>query len=241
MDYHVFKSVINSYFSRYVQGEKRPTFFDIAQAYPALDAVTRAYGEIRHEFQQLMDRKLILPAYHEVDSGEKKISATTDHKWNVFMLEILGKQPPTNRAFCPRTCEVLAGVPGMIQAFFSILDPRKSVPQHEGPYLGYLRYHLGLQCPTREAPYLVVNNQKYTWRDGEAVLFDDSYPHEVINNADDYRAVLIVDVLRPLPFTPRQVNKFVAFVAGQTYGRSVAKKVEAFAAEYQRRAERKAA
>ena len=241
MDYHVFKAAINAYFSLYVRGNKRPTFYNIAETYPALNAVTRAYYEIRAEFQQLMDRQLILPAYHEVDSGEKEISATTDHKWNVFMLELLGHKPATNRAFCPRTCEVLSGVPGMIQAFFSILDPHKSVPQHEGPYLGYLRYHLGLDCPKREAPYLIVNHQKYTWRNGQAVLFDDSYPHEVINNADEYRAVLIVDVLRPLPFTPRQVNKLVAFIGRHTYGRAVAGKVEAFAAEYQRRADRKAA
>jgi aspartate beta-hydroxylase/beta-hydroxylase len=153
----------------------------------------------------------------------------------------LGNKPSTNRSFCPVTCEVLSGVPNMIQAFFSILDPHKSVPQHEGPYLGYLRYHLGLQCPTRNAPYLIVNGQKYTWRDGEAVLFDDSYPHEVINHADDYRAVLIVDVLRPMPFFPRQANKLVATIARHTYGRAVAKKVEAFAAEYQKQAQRKAA
>ncbi len=241
LDYHIFKSAINSYFSLYVRGKKRLTFHDIDKTYPALKQVTKAFPGIKAEFQRLMDRKLILPAYHEVDSGEKEISATTEHKWNVFMLELLGHKPPTNRALCPKTCEVLAKVPGMIQAFFSILDPRKSVPQHEGPYLGYLRYHLGLHCPRREPPYLLVNNQKYTWRDGHAVLFDDSYPHEVINDATDYRAVLIVDVLRPLPFTPRQVNKLVAFIARHTYGRAVAKKVEAFAAEYTKRATRVAA
>lgn len=241
VDYHFFKSIVNAYFSLYVGGKKRPTFHTISDVYPSLLAVTTAYAQIRQEFQQLMDRKLILPAYHEVDSGEKEISATTAHKWNVYMLEILGHKPATNRALCPQTCEVLSGVPGMIQAFFSILDPHKSVPRHEGPYLGYLRYHLGLHCPTREAPYLIVNDQKYTWRDGEAVLFDDSYPHEVVNDAEDYRAVLIVDVLRPLRFTPRQVNKLVAFIARHTYGRAVAKKVEAFAAEYKKRAERVAA
>ncbi|MDA7977529.1 MAG: aspartyl/asparaginyl beta-hydroxylase domain-containing protein [Pirellulales bacterium] len=241
MDYHVFKSAINGYLSRHVNGDKRPTFFEISETYPALDAVTQAYAEIASEFRQLMDRQLILPAYHEVDSGEKEISATTNHKWNVFMLELLGHKPPTNRGYCPKTCDVLAGVPNLMQAFFSILDPRKSVPLHEGPYLGYLRYHLGLHCPKTNAPYIVVNSQKYTWRDGEAVLFDDSYPHEVINNADDYRAVLIVDVLRPLPFLPRQVNKLTTTIARHTYGRAVAKKVEAFAAAYQERAGRKAA
>jgi aspartyl/asparaginyl beta-hydroxylase (cupin superfamily) len=39
----------------------------------------------------------------------------------------------------------------MVQAFFSILDPGKSVPENEGPYLGYLRYNLGL-AGTEEKP-----------------------------------------------------------------------------------------
>ena len=146
------------------------------------------------------------------------------------MLEITGHKPAQNRAYCPETCRVLERVPNMIQAFFSILDPGKSVPEHEGPYLGYLRYHLGVRVPTQDPPKLVVNAQDYVWKEGEAVLFDDSWPHSVVNHCREARAVLIVDVRRPMPFIADLCNRFVTdVVARHTYGRSVARKAEAFA------------
>jgi len=76
----------------------------------------------------------------------------------------------------------------------------------------------------------VVNGQDYVWKEGEAVLFDDSWPHEVINNSNELRAVLIVDVRRPLPMTADLVNGFVTNVVGRRfYGRPVARKAEQFA------------
>jgi aspartate beta-hydroxylase/beta-hydroxylase len=231
LDYHIIKSMVNSYFGRYVDPPRRPTFFDIKTFYPALDLVTQAYPAIRAEFERVQASSRELPQYHELDSGERKISSTTPKRWNVFMLEIMGHKPAVNRALCPQTCAVLARVPNMIQAFFSILEPGKSVPEHEGPYLGYLRYHLGLWVPKENQPKLIVNRQDYVWQEGEAVLFDDSWPHSVVNNASETRAVLIVDVRRPLPPTPDLVNRFFIDVVGRhTYGRHLARKAEEFAA-----------
>jgi aspartate beta-hydroxylase len=231
LDYHIVKSVVNFYFGWYVDRERRPTFFDIRELYPELDLVTQAYPTIRKEFDQLLATASELPQYHELDSGEREISSTTPKRWNVFMLEIMGHKPAANRAWCPETCRVLARVPNMIQAFFSILEPGKSVPEHEGPYLGYLRYHLGLRVPADNPPKLVVNAQDYVWKEGEAVLFDDSWPHSVVNASAETRAVLIIDVRRPLPAVPDLLNRFLLDVVGRhTYGRHIARKAERFAA-----------
>ncbi len=52
----------------------------------------------------------------------------------------------------------------------------------------------------------------------------------MINSCNELRAVLIVDVRRPLPVTANVVNKFVTDVVGRRfYGRPVARKAEAFA------------
>jgi aspartyl/asparaginyl beta-hydroxylase (cupin superfamily) len=231
LDYHIFKSVVNAFFGLFVGRRTRPTFFDIDRAYPALDHVTRAYPVIRKEFDRLTTEWSELPQYHEIDPGERAISDTTPKRWNVFLLEIMGHRPQYNRACCPETCRALEQVPNMIQAFFSILDPGKSVPEHEGPYLGYLRYHLGVRVPARNPPKLIVNAQDYVWAEGKAVLFDDSWPHSVVNTSSEPRAVLIVDVRRPLPFFADLVNRLVVDVIGRhTYGRGLARKAEAFAA-----------
>jgi aspartate beta-hydroxylase len=231
VDYHIFKSIANAFFGLFIGRKTRPTFFDIAETFPALDRVTKAYPVIRQEFDHLIAEWDELPQYHEIDPGERAISDTTPKRWNVFLLEIMGHRPAVNRACCPATCAALAGVPDMIQAFFSILDPGKSVPEHEGPYLGYLRYHLGIRVPTKAPPRIIVNAQPYQWKEGEAVLFDDSWPHSVINKSDELRAVLIVDVRRPMPLFADLVNRFLIDVIGRhTYGRSIARKTEEFAA-----------
>lgn len=227
MDYHPFKARLNRFLLRHVGGDRRPAFFDVDETYPALGHVTRAYPAIREECAQLLARREKLPRYHEVDPGERAISgADSDRHWYVFMLYILGHKPAANRALCPATSEALARVPNLVQAFFSILDPGKRVPRHEGPYLGYLRYHLGLHIPQDRPPHLIVNSQEYTWKAGQAIMFDDSWPHEVINESREPRVVLIVDVLRPLPLFASLVNRLVMYgLARPTYGRSVARRV----------------
>jgi aspartyl/asparaginyl beta-hydroxylase (cupin superfamily) len=231
VDYHIFKSMLNRYLARSIDAPRRPVFFDIRTAYPALAAVTDAYPVIRAEFDRLLTEWQELPLYHEIDPGERAISQTTAKKWSVFLLEILGHRPAANRACCPETCRALDRVPNLIQAFFSILDPGKSIPEHEGPYLGYLRYHLALRVPAENPPKLVVKGQDYVWKAGEAVLFDDSWPHSVVNHSAETRAVLVVDVRRPLPALSDLVNRFVTDVVGRhTYGRKLARKAEEFAA-----------
>jgi len=230
LDYHVFKSIANGFFGLFIGRKQRPTFFDIKEFYPELDLVTQAHPLIQKEFDRLTAERNDLPQYHEVDPGERDISAATPKRWNVFLLEITGHRLAQNRACCPETCRVLEKVPNMIQAFFSILDPGKSVPEHEGPYLGYLRYHLGVRVPTRNPPKLIVNRQDYVWKEGEGVLFDDSWPHSVVNHSDEIRAVLIVDVRRPLPWFADLCNRFLTdVIARHTYGRAVARAAAAFA------------
>jgi aspartate beta-hydroxylase len=242
LDYHLPKALLNGFLSPYVGGEQRPVFFDVEKTYPALSAVTDRYAVIRAEFDRLLEEWQTLPLYHDIDSGEAKISNTTAKRWSVFLLEILGHRPQVNRACCPETCRVLESVPGLIQAFFSILDPGKSIPEHEGPYLGYLRYHLGLRVPVHRPPKLVVKGQDYYWHEGQAVLFDDSWPHSVVNHSPEARAVLVIDVRRPLPWLPSLVNRFVTDVIGRhTYGRKVARKAEEFAATARRIVQRRQA
>ena len=234
MDYHYFKEKLNRFYARYVGHDKRPTFFDMDATYHALHKITEHFPAIKHEFERVLQREGELPRYHDIDSGEKEISDACSKKWNVFMLHLLGYDVQEARVLCPTLMGLLQDIPHVIQAFFSILEPGKSIPLHEGPYLGYLRYHLGIHVPKNNPPSIIVNEQPYTWREGQAVLFDDSWPHEVRNDADEFRAVLIIDVLRPLPWLPHAINRLTtSVIARYTYGRSVMKKVLRYGGEIQ--------
>lgn len=227
IDYHILKSLLNKLIARYVGGKQRPTFFEIDAIYPSLNHITQNFETIQKEFHQVMKNYNDIPLYHDLDPGEAEISNTTANKWSVFMLYLMGYKPEKNCALCPETSRLIAGIPNIMQAFFSILEPNKSIPKHDGPYLGYLRYHLGLQVPKDNPPCIWVNDQKYTWQEGKAVLFDDSWPHQVDNTSSEFRGILIIDVLRPLPWFPRLINKFMTnVIAKYFYGRKVVQRID---------------
>ncbi|MGH8161705.1 MAG: aspartyl/asparaginyl beta-hydroxylase domain-containing protein [Gammaproteobacteria bacterium] len=225
LDYHGFKNVVNRYLLRRAGGEKRPVFFDIGETRPELRTLERAWSEIRAEVDALLAERVAMPRYHDVNGPSREISSTTEGRWNVFLLELLGHRPERNRARCPATCAALEKIPTMVQAFFSVLEAGKSIPLHEGPYLGYLRYHLGVRVPAENPPTIRVAGQPYTWKDGEGMIFDDSWPHEVANESREPRVVLIVDIRRPLPTLADWVNRAVLRLAfAPFYGRGVVRK-----------------
>src|ERR1700682_3013038 len=135
-----------------------------------------------------------------------RAAMTRTRAWRVFMLHSAAGGPTANQARCPRTTALLRKIPGLYQAFFSILDPGKSIPAHSGSFYGYLRYHLGLRVPKNNPPRMRVKDQFHTWEESRSIVFDDSWDHEVYNKSDDLRAVLIVDFLRPLPLPLHMAN-----------------------------------
>jgi beta-hydroxylase len=45
----------------------------------------------------------------------------------------------------------------------------------------------------------VVDGEEYKWTNGGFVLFDDTFEHFAVNESDLSRAILFMDVLRPMP------------------------------------------
>ena len=203
---------LNAFFDRYTGGRNRPAFFDIDSTFPALNRITEHQAMIKEEVAAILRAKPSIPRYHEIDFIQFSISGRVnkDKDWKILMLYAMGERPAANRSLCPGTCSLLDDIPDLFQAFFSILDAGKSIPPHTGPYRGYLRYHLALKVPRRNPPSLRLKDQWYVWQEGKAILFDDTHCHEVVNNADDDRVVLVIDVLRPRPPVARFVNRLIA-------------------------------
>jgi aspartyl/asparaginyl beta-hydroxylase (cupin superfamily) len=226
-DYEVLLVPLNRFFDLYTGGNRRPVFFDIDQTRPELRDLDLNFPVIRDELLALLPQKQAIPRYHELDQVQYNISAQvdSDKDWKVFYLHAMGEWPEGNRERCPRTCALLAQVPGLFQAFFSILDGGKSVPAHNGPYRGYLRYHLGLVVPEENPPTIRIKDQFHTWQAGRSILFDDSWNHEVINKSQSDRVVLIVDIRRPMPLVFDGTNRFAQSVMRMVYGKQILKKL----------------
>ena len=179
---------------------------------PALEAQAPA---IRAELMDVLGQREQLPAFHELSPDVATITA--DDQWKTFVFMAYGLRSARNMARCPATTQALQGIPGIRTAFFSILEPGKRIPLHTGPYNGVLRLHLGLVVPEpRENCWIEVNAQRHVWKEGEAVVFDDLYPHEVHNDTDGVRVVLFVDFERPCRAPMRWLNLLVLALAPMT-------------------------
>lgn len=200
--------ILNKWFAWAADGERRPAFHDIDKVCPSLRTLDRNYRIIQNEMESVLRHKERIPRYHEISPRETYISGTVnpDKSWRIFTLMTLIGTPAANREKCPQTAAFINQIPGVISAFFSILDAGKSIPAHCGPSLGYLRYHLALRVPQINPPSIRVKDQHYIWEEGKSVIFDDSWEHEVFNESDESRVVLIVDIFRPMPRPLHMMN-----------------------------------
>jgi beta-hydroxylase len=93
---------------------------------------------------------------------------------------------------------LLESIPEVRAALFALLPAGGTLMEHRDPFAGSLRYHLGLVTPNSDACWISVDGDRYSWRDGEAVVFDETYVHRAANETAIDRVILFCDVERPL-------------------------------------------
>ena len=119
---------------------------------------------------------------------------TSDIPWDVLILRIYNKDTDKINYF-PKTCSLVAKVPGCTTAMFSVLHPGKVIPPHKGVYKGVLRYQLALVTPKNTKQCRIyVNDIPYHWEKGKDVIFDDTFLHDVKNESNETRVVLFLDI-----------------------------------------------
>lgn len=93
---------------------------------------------------------------------------------------------------------------------FAELPPGAYLGKHRDPYAGSVRYHLGLSTPNDDRCFIEVDRQRHSWRDGEAVIFDETYVHWAENKTEQTRIILFCDIERPMKWRWAQtVNHWV--------------------------------
>ena len=110
-------------------------------------------------------------------------------EWSDYMLIHGGRRDARHCAACPRLAELLcrpggplrhdAGAMVVGSAFFSRMRPGTHLRAHCGPNNLRLRIHIGVDVPGEGAWKLRVGDEVREWRQGEALVFDDSFEHEV--------------------------------------------------------------
>ena len=175
--------------------------------FPELAPLAENWQTIRREAQQLLDSGRIRSARTYNDLGFNSFFKTG---WKRFYVKWYDEPLPSAKSLCPRTAELVESIPGINAAMFALLPPRTKLGAHRDPFAGSLRYHLGLVTPNSDLCRIVVDGEPYVWRDGEPVMFDETFIHIAENRSDVARIILFCDIERPLRTRlVRALNHFV--------------------------------
>jgi len=163
---------------------------------PELNVLRDNWETIREEALHLFAQGQIKAADKYNDWGFNSFFRTG---WKRFYLKWYEEALPSAVANCPKTVALVNSIPTVKGAMFANLPPGGKLVQHRDPYAGSLRYHLGLVVPKSAGECRIfVDGQPYSWRDGEDLLFDETYLHYAENTTSDERIILFCDVERPL-------------------------------------------
>ncbi|KAM9574419.1 aspartyl/asparaginyl beta-hydroxylase isoform 9-T9 [Guaruba guarouba] len=149
---------------------------------------------IRDEGLAVMDKKRSLFLPEDENLREKG-------DWSQFTLWQQGRKNENACKSVPKTCALLERFPEATgcrrgQIKYSIMHPGTHVWPHTGPTNCRLRMHLGLVIP-KEGCRIRCAQENRSWEEGKVIIFDDSFEHEVWQDAEDYRLIFIVDVWHP--------------------------------------------
>jgi len=175
-------------------------------SFPQLGVLKSHWQTIRDEALELEREELIKGSDKYNDVG---FNSFFRRGWKRFYLKWYGDYHPSAQKYCPQTVELLKQIPAIKAAMFAVLPAGSELLMHRDPYAGSLRYHLGLITPNSEACNIVVDGEPYAWRDGDDVMFDETYIHYAQNKTDVDRIILFCDVERPVKtMFGRGWNKF---------------------------------
>ena len=157
---------------------------------------------LEDNWEIIRDEALHLASLREIKAPELHndigFNSFFKYGWKRFYLKWYDAKHPSAIALCPKTVALLNQIPSVKAAMFAELPPGGQLNPHRDPFAGSLRYHLGLATPNDDLCYIDVDGIRHSWRDGQGVIFDETYIHDAYNKTQQNRIILFCDVERPL-------------------------------------------
>ncbi|HET6182541.1 MAG TPA: aspartyl/asparaginyl beta-hydroxylase domain-containing protein [Acetobacteraceae bacterium] len=204
-DHSTFLAPYSAFVYLFSRVPARP-FHDPA-AFPELAPLAANWQTIREEGLRLLDEGMVRAARSYNDLGFNSFFRTG---WKRFYLKWYDAPLASAERLCPKTVELLNAIPTVHGAMFTLLPPGARLQSHRDPFAGSLRYHLGLRTANSDECFIEVDGERRSWRDGEAMVFDETFIHYAENKTDVNRLILFCDVERPLRGRiPTAINRFV--------------------------------
>jgi aspartyl/asparaginyl beta-hydroxylase (cupin superfamily) len=198
-------------------------------AFPWIPALEARWQDIRDEAVRI--RAEDIPSLGDISFDHGRIAA--DRRWRAFFIKGYGYRMESNARRAPITADLLDKVPGLVTANFSVLEAGGHIPRHWGMTKGMLTYHLALKSPAERAKcrmHLEEGEAVHVlhWDEGESFVFDDMFNHEVWNETDEDRYILLIQIKRPCRWRGNAIqNLFLWAVRRSRFVQDIRKAIEA--------------
>ena len=178
---------------------------------PGIEELEALTGDIRAELEALLPRAVGRErVFHTGELEQANLRGLDEPpSWNGYYFFRHGERRAENCAACPITAAALDALPLARvhghgpEVLFSVFSPGTHLLPHSGVTNTRVVGHLPLMIPDDCA--LRVGGEDHVWREGEVVVFDDTYEHEAWNRSDRTRVVMIFDLWNPFLSQPERV------------------------------------
>lgn len=167
--------------------------------YPFITTLEAGYEDIKSELlYNLRERRSLFT--------EESENLHVGGDWSELRLKSSGYGFTKHSTHFPKTMKHIKNCDVEFTSIkFSAIQPGTHIRTHTGPTNERLRIHLTLIH--NGGAKIRVGNDWHTWDEGKAIIFDDSWEHEVRHTGDSRRAVLILDIWHPeLPVDQRIIH-----------------------------------
>lgn len=203
----------------YVPGLGESAFYDVTK-HPFAQALATHAPRMREEFLALENnREVALRPFLDLEAVANRDEYIGGEEgkasWDAAFFWRHGKRYDDIHRLCPYTsqqleqldlCEIEHQAP---EICFSVMQPSTIIQPHHGVTNARLVVHIPLIVPN--GCYLELPGiGKHFWREGEPMVFDDTYLHRAENPTDSRRVILLMDCWHPsLTSIERQAFKAV--------------------------------
>ena len=188
----------------YIPGLDTGGFLD-TQSHPIVPALKSAFRDIQAEFDEVMnDQQVLKPfmGHAGKDDSKKYVSGDEKASWDAFFFYRHGTRFEAAQQRCPKTSKVLESIDlcriegQSPEICFSVLQPGSRIEPHFGVTNARVVVHLPLRVPN--GCYLELTDVgRHFWKEGEPLVFDDTFEHSALNPSDKPRGILLMDAWHP--------------------------------------------
>ena len=164
------------------------------------------YADIRDEAASLLTHEGIFESFLTFGPGVDRsayVSGDGDKpSWDAFFFYRRGRRFDANHLRCPKTSAILESIElcrihsQAPEVCFSVLAPGSHIMPHYGVTNSRLVLHLPLLVP-QDCALNVIDVGVHAWKEGELMMFDDTFQHEAWNRSSEPRIILLMDCWNP--------------------------------------------